>query len=389
MNSLKALILTLISISWSLLLLGQSQNKDFTPGELWLDNDGTHINAHGGGILFYDGLYYWFGEHKGADSNNAFVGITCYSSADLYNWKNEGIALSVVEDDKSSPIAKGCIMERPKVIYNAQNKRFVMCFHLELKNQGYAAAHVGFAISDNVTGPYKLVSSGRVNAKRWAMDMTNEEKTSSIKATDFEEWWTPEWMHAIKKGLFVRRDFEEGQMSRDMTLFVDDDDKAYHIYSSEDNLTLHLAELSADYLNYTGKYIRIQPGGHNEAPAIFKKDGKYFMITSGCTGWSPNAARLLIADKIMGEWVLHPNPCRGEDADLTFHSQSTYILPIQGKKDAFIYMGDRWRPNNPIDGRYVWLPILFEDGKPILKWMNKWNLKIFDKIQSNALSRLN
>ena len=33
-------------------------------------------------------------------------------------------------------------------------------------------------------------------------------------------------------------------MSRDMTLFVDDDGKGYHIYSSEDNLTLHIAELT-------------------------------------------------------------------------------------------------------------------------------------------------
>jgi hypothetical protein len=30
----------------------------FRPGELWPDNNGVHINAHGGGILFHDGLYY-------------------------------------------------------------------------------------------------------------------------------------------------------------------------------------------------------------------------------------------------------------------------------------------------------------------------------------------
>ncbi|WP_219847897.1 hypothetical protein [Sphingobacterium gobiense] len=69
-------------------------------------------------------------------------------------------------------------------------------------------------------------------------------------------------------------------MSRDMTLFVDNDNKGYHIYSSEDNLTLHIAELTEDYLDYTGKYVRIAPAGHNEAPAIFKKDGRYFMINN-------------------------------------------------------------------------------------------------------------
>lgn len=178
--------------------------------------------------------------------------------------------------------------------------------------------------------------------------------------------------------MFVRRDFEGGQMSRDMTVYVDDDGKAYHIYSSEENLTIQLAELTDDYLSHTGKYIRIEPTGHNEAPAIFKKDGRYFMITSGCTGWTPNAARLLVADTIWGPWKLYPNPCVGKDSELTFHSQSTYILPIAGKKDAFIFMADRWTPKNPIDGRYVWLPIQFENNLPVLRWLDNWTLDIFD-----------
>ena len=69
----------------------------FYPGEIWKDTDGNHINAHGGGIMFNDGKYYWYGEHKGK-SSLARVGITVYSSEDLYNWKNEGVALSVAKD---------------------------------------------------------------------------------------------------------------------------------------------------------------------------------------------------------------------------------------------------------------------------------------------------
>jgi len=351
----------------------------FRPGEIWEDDRGQHINAHGGGILFHEGKYYWFGEHKSEKSNSALAGVTCYSSADLYNWKNEGIALPVSEDPES-PITKGCTIERPKVIFNSGTGQFVMYFHLELKGKGYEAAHVGIAVAEKVTGPYKFIKNGRVNPGKWPLNMSPDQRHSKVKADDFEKWWTPEWMSAIKDGLFVRRDFPGGQMSRDMTLFVDDDNKAYHIYSSEDNLTLQIAELTDDYLDYTGKYIRIEPGGHNEAPAVFKKNGRYFMITSGCTGWDPNAARLLSADRIMGEWTLHPNPCRGEEAELTFRSQSTFILPVQGKKDAFIFMADRWRPKNPIDGRYIWLPILFENGMPVLKWFDEWKLELFDEI---------
>ncbi len=355
----------------------QNRYASFSPGEVWEDDQGVAINAHGGGILYYQDTYYWFGEHKGERSNAAFVGVTCYSSTDLYNWRNEGVALSV-SDNPESPIVKGSTIERPKVIFNAKTGKFVMYFHLELIGRGYEAAHVGVAVSDQVAGPYRLIKHGRVNAGIWPMNMTEEQRNSNVKHTDFEQWWTPEWMAAIKDGLLVRRDFEGGQMSRDMTLFVDDDGKAYHIYASEENLTLQIAELTDDYLDYTGNYVRVEPGGHNEAPAIFKKGGRYFMITSGCTGWDPNAARLLTAERVMGTWTLHPNPARGEDADLTFQSQSTFVIPVQGKRDAFIFMADRWRPRRPIDGRYIWLPILFEDGMPVLKWFDEWDLSIFN-----------
>lgn len=360
--------------------------KSIAPGEKWLDTDGVAINAHGGGILYHQGIYYWFGEHKGEQSNAAWVGVTCYSSSDLYTWRNEGVALPVSEDPHS-PITKGCTIERPKVIYNASTGKFVMYFHLELKGRGYEAAQVAVAVSDSAVGPYQLLKNGRVNAGIFPENMSETHRSSQVKMTDFEKWWTPEWMTATKEGLFVRRDVEGGQMSRDMTLFVDDNHKAYHIYSSEENLTLHIAELTDDYLEYTGKYTRIEPGGHNEAPSIFKKDGRYFMITSGCTGWDPNAARLLTADHIMGEWTLHPNPAKGEGADLTFHSQSTLIVPVHNKENAFIFMADRWNPQNPIDGRYVWLPILFENNLPVIQWFDQWNLSIFDKTNANASLR--
>lgn len=359
-----------------------SNYNSISPGKLWFDNTGKHINAHGGGVLFHNGKYYWFGENKDERSNSALVGVMCYSSTDLYNWTNEGVALSVSEDE-SSPIVKGSIIERPKVIYNETTKQFVMYFHLELKGKGYAAAHVGIATSKSPTGPFTFIKSSRVNAGKWPLNMPESQQKSTVTSENFKDWWTPEWTQAVKEGLFVRRDFAGGQMSRDMTLFVDDDKKAYHVYSSEENLTIHIAELTDDYLNYTGKYIRIEPAGHNEAPALFKKDGKYFMFTSGCTGWDPNAARLLTADSMLGEWTLHPNPCVGRGAELTFRSQSTAVIPVAGKKDAFIFMADRWIPTNPIDGRYIWLPVLFENGMPVLKWHDEWSLDVFDKLSAD------
>ncbi len=351
----------------------QKKEQVVRPGRLWLDDRGEHINAHGGGVLYHEGTYYWFGEHKSENSNAAQVGINCYSSNDLVNWKYEGVALSVSDDPKSE-ITKGCVMERPKVIYNEKTGKFVMWFHLELKGQGYKAARSALAVSDNVTGPYTFVHSERINKGFFPFDMPEDIRKLQFDPEKYSTWWTPSWYKAVENGLFLKRDLEEGQMARDMTLFVDDDGKAYHIYASEENLTLHIAELTEDYTGHTGKYIRVAPGGHNEAPTIFKRKGTYWMITSGCTGWEPNAARMFSAPSIWGPWKQHSNPCRGEKSEITFGGQGTFVQQVYGKKDASVFMGDMWRPKFPIDGRYMWLPVKFEKDIPYLEWMDEWDL---------------
>lgn len=353
----------------------------FHPGQIWEDTEGVHINAHGGGVLYHNGTYYWYGEHKSEHTSSALVGVRVYSSTDLYNWKNEGVALPVMPEGSGHKIEKGCVIERPKVIYNEKTKKFVMWFHLELKRRGYAAAEYGVAESDTPTGPFHFLYASRSCPDVWPQNMTEAEIAKAKSFKDFNRK-NGNWKQSVKDGMCVARDLKTGQMARDMTLFVDEDGKAYHIFSSEENHTLHIAELTDDYLYHTDKYVRILPAGHNEAPAVFKKDGVYWMITSGCTGWKPNAARLSKATSIWGPWESLPNPCVGEGADITFDSQSTFILPVEGKENSWIFMADRWRPKNPIDARYIWLPIIFEDEKPVLKWMDEWNLSSVTKCLS-------
>lgn len=40
----------------------------------------------------------------------------------------------------------------------------------------------------------------------------------------------------------------------------------------------------------------------------------------------------------------------GANAHKTFLSQVTYRSPVHGKPGAFMFVADRWNPNNPIDG---------------------------------------
>ena len=116
----------------------------FHPGETWNDTNGVAINAHGGGILFYEGTYWWFGEHKiaGEEGNRSHVGVHVYASENLLEWRDEGIALAM-DDSPGSQIPSGCVLERPKVIFNPASGKFVMWFHLEPKGTGYAGALSG------------------------------------------------------------------------------------------------------------------------------------------------------------------------------------------------------------------------------------------------------
>ena len=131
---------------------------------------------------------------------------------------------------------------------------------------------------------------------------------------------------------------------------------------------------------YECKYVmRLLSIDHCGVKLYLKYDGKYYMLSSGCTGWDPNVAEIAVADSIMGTWKTIGNPCTGPDADKTFYAQSTYVQPVIGKKDAYIAMFDRWKKKDLEDSRYVWLPVLIKDGKITIPWHEKWDFSIFDK----------
>ena len=350
----------------------------FLADATWPDERGVHINAHGGGVLAHNGVYYWFGEHKvaGRRGNSAQVGVHCYTSTDLYNWRDAGIALAVAEDPDSE-IRRGCIIERPKVVHNPKTGEFVMWFHLELWGAGYGSARTGVAVAREPTGPYHYLRSFRPNAGAWPRNLTSAQRQASLRLVhdDVSDIGADQ----IRDGYFVARDHAGGQMSRDMTVFVDDDGVAYHVHAAEENYTLHISELTPDYRDFTGRYVRALPGGHNEAPAIFKRDRHYYLIASGCTGWKPNAARSAVAESIWGPWRLLGNPCVGANPangfgpERTFGGQSTYVLPIAGTSDRFVAMFDVWRPRNPIAGEYLWLPLTFtSDGGCEIHFQPRW-----------------
>ena len=100
----------------------------FYPGQVWLDTEGKRIQAHGGSVMYIDGVYYWYGENKEkTDGKNGIWhwGVKCYSSKDLYNWKDEGIIIPPEPDDPDSSLHPASCMDRPHIIYNKWTKKYV------------------------------------------------------------------------------------------------------------------------------------------------------------------------------------------------------------------------------------------------------------------------
>ena len=341
-------------------------------GGIWPDNNGCHINAHAGSFLFHRNRWYWYGEHKiaGWDGRLAYVGVHVYSSSDFISWNDEGIALKV-SDDPASPICRGCRIERPKVIYCASTGKFVMYFHST--DDKHTIAKCGVAVSGNPTGPFEFLYAKRPDRECWPLDVTNADKDEeSIRKTKERNYIINRENEEAFSLNLLGRDFSGGQMSRDQTLFTDDDGKAYHIYASEQNSTLHISLLTDDYLHHSGIFNRAFHRRWMEAPVIFKRDGLYYLFMSGCTGWYPNAARGAWAENIMGPWHEFGNPCTGycsgnnSGPETTFNCQGACAVTLG--EETFIML-DRWNMENFIDSRYCLLKVKFlKNGEFELPW---------------------
>ncbi len=321
--------------TWTSLQRGKIETDKLLNNEIiqpTIDNNSHKLNAHGAGILYYDKFYYLYGEIKNGNTwlvpNQQWEcfrvpagGISCYKSTDLIHWTNLGVVLSPSLGNATSDIDTSKVIERPKVIFNDVTKQFVMWVHLD-KND-YSYAHVGVAVSDKPEGPFRLVNSFKPN----------------------------------------------GEDSRDMTIFKDDNGKAYLFNASEDNNTMHVNELTEDYLNVKPNYKKLLINERRESPAVFKFDQLYYLVTSLCTGWAPNKALYATATSPMGPWETIGNPCVGVDSDITFGAQISFIQPL-GEKGKFSVFADTWDKFDLKNSHYIKMPLIIKKSKPLIQSSN-------------------
>lgn len=318
-------------------------NSVFLP----LDNQGNILHAHGGHMLKQGQWYYWIGEDR--TENNK---VSCYKSKDLTNWifcnhllttksqtasHNTAADLTLEMEGRQADIGKGCNIERPKVLYNPKTGKYVMWMHWELPDD-YQEARCAVAVCDTVDGDYTYLGSFR----------------------------------------------PLGHMSRDCTVFQEEDGSAYFISASRNNLDLHIYKLTDDYLSIDQLVCVLWPGQEREAPVLFKRREYYYMLTSGCTGWAPNQSAYAYSKTIDGPWSeLY---LLGDET--TYGSQPTSILCLKNEKtedSEYWYLGDRWKGSgqNYYQSEYVLLPLHFKsDTELYLEWRPNAELKI-DWIQTD------
>jgi hypothetical protein len=306
-----------------------------TNGTQFTDTSGQAIHAHGGGMLKAGGYYYWYGERR--DSGGHFIGVSCYRSSDLVNWENRDDVLSKT----SAGELNSCWVERPKVMYNVATGQYVMWMHWE-NGVNYGQARCAVAYGSSPDGSFKYKGSFRPYANQGVTD------------------------HNIA-----------GYMSRDCNVFVDTDGTGYFISSANENMDLHLYKLTADYLNIASLVTKLFVGSQREAPCLFKRDNYYYLVTSGCTGWSPNQAKYAYSTSLSGGWSSLHN--LGDST--TYRSQPAFIIPVQGSATTtFLYTGDRWAgawSGPAMDSQYVWLPLSFNSNTSL-------SLNFSDVVTMNA-----
>jgi len=294
----------------------------FKNGVFWNDTQGKRIEAHGGGFIQVGKTWYWIGEDKSHNSGN-FKGVNCYASTDLVTWE---FRRAIITRQTAPELdAADRIIERPKVIYHDASQRYVMWLHWE--GASYAEAAAGVFSSATVDGAYTFHKSFRPN----------------------------------------------NNMSRDDTLFKDDDGKAYFISAANENADLAVYELTPDYLDIKSQIATLWVSNWREAPAVFKQNGVYYLVTSGATGWDPNQAKYATATSMAGPWSALQNLGN----NFAFDSQSTFMLPVVGKEaTTYIFAGDRWQDPDLLGSKYIWLPLKVNGTTVTLDYYDQWKLNV-------------
>jgi sucrose-6-phosphate hydrolase SacC (GH32 family) len=316
-------IALLTATAFSQQLQAQTATQDagqfttITNGNLWIDSEGNDVQAHGAGFLKVGDTWYMIGEDRSSSWN---PDVNMYSSKDLVNWKFER---KIIENHVTHPdLGSKRMIERPKLMYCAKTKQYVVWCHWESSN--YGASEAGVFYSNTINGPYTYHWGGR----------------------------------------------PLGVKSRDCNIFVDDDGTAYFISTIEENQHLGLFRLSDDYLSAV-EYTELFKWKSREAPAIVRVGDTYYMLSSACTGWDPNPCMLSYSKSLTEGW----SELKQVGNSIAFDTQAASILTIKGtKQTTHLYVGDRWQDPRLPESKTIIFPISFTADSCVFNYTRQFDI---------------
>jgi hypothetical protein len=276
---------------------------------------------HGVGVQRWEDRWYAWGEDKSHGAT--FSAVACYSSDDLAAWRYEGDSLRAESLAESLPAGGPSVVERPKALRHPDG-HWVLFLHLD--SDDYSLARVGYAVSDSPVGPYR----------------------------------------------FVRDERPLGNESRDIGVFQEE---GVGYLLSEDRVNgLHIYRLRDDYLGVEEIVATLhqdaRPEIGYESPALVRKGELYYLFGSDLTGWNLNDNKYATSANLAGPW----SPWRdfAPAGSLTHGSQVSAVVPTGS---GFVYLGDRWNPDDLENSPAVWLPLRLADGNAEVVWRDEWSLK--------------
>jgi len=294
-------------------------------GTIWHDTSGNEIWCNGGHMIREGSTFYWVGYET--RPGQSFWNTKLYSSNNLVDWRFENNILR-----KEAEFAVLGWAGRPGLVYNHATKRYVVIF--EASSRDWYRHKVGFASCSTINVRYQ-----------------------------FERYQYP----------------EENRSTGDQSVYQEGDD-AYlvtvldHPDQMPHNYSLAIFKLSWDFLSVESKVFEGFENGGREAPHIIKMGDIYYWFTSGLMGWNSTATMYTTANSLSGPWLELKPLATDPDSPDSFNTQHDFVIPVTGsERTTYLYVGDRYSQHHGKGtGRNIFLPLVWEDGVPKLKWYESW-----------------
>ncbi len=283
------------------------------------------VDAHDGSIV-QDGATFWMygtsyqcGFALGR-AGTKWCGILAFSSTNLVDWSPRGqaVAPTPLWQQRCAPPRFGCF--RPHVA-RAASGQWVMWVNTYDSAAGYRVLVAG-----SPAGP---------------------------------------WLETAQPTLALGGRAVPGRGDHD--LFVDSAGRGWLAYTLiEKGLPAAIAveRLNPELTSGTGAFVTL-PLGVVEAPSLFERDGRFFLVYSDpACPYCPAGTGLASAPSPLGPWTVAPTlsttSCGGQPAEVA-------KLRL-ADETVWLYMADRWEKGNPNQGRARtwWEPLAFgANGLPL------------------------